>query len=540
MASDNRRKFFLKMAALTALPMAGRAVARPGSTFSRQQEALRLREAAALFQSQQPVANHPSNGDETSLPAYIGNFAKGLPHSQLGEVEASAYQSLLSALAAGTETAMENIERGSGAKLVDPLSSLAFQMEGADSHSLGVPPPPAFSSAAAADEIVELYWKALARDVPFTQYDTNPITAAAAQDLSKLSAFQGPTVGGQVTTDTLFRGDVTGALDGPYVSQFFWQPVPLNSTYTPQQYREPMAGIDYLNNFAEWLQLQNGVPPFLAWTPDPQLRYIHTGRSLAEWVHYDFLYQAYHNAALILLNQTPDTILDTNPYLNPTNPYKSTKVETGFGTFGAPHICCILGTVTTAALYAAWFQKWQVHRRTRPEEFGGRIHQAKLGAAQYPINSEVMNSAALPMVYAANGSYLLPQSYPEGCPLHPSYPQGHGTVAGACATMLKAFFDETQIVTNCVVASDDGLSLNPYTGPALTVGGEINKLAYNVAMGRDFAGIHYRSDADAGIKLGEQVAIAVLQDMVNTYAEEFTGFQFTLMDGTPVSIGIRD
>jgi membrane-associated phospholipid phosphatase len=536
MASDNRRYFLGKMAALAALPVAGRAAPRIPALGSRPEQALHLREAAAAFQSRQVQASHPTNGDESSLPNYIGNFCKGLPHTQLGEVETSAYQSLLTALAAGTQNAMEGIERGSGVKLVDPLAGLAFQMEGQDSHCLGVAAPPAFASAAAADEMVELYWQALARDVPFTDYDTNPITAAAAGDLSKLSAFQGPPSGGQVTTGTLFRGAYNGGLNGPFVSQFFWQPVPLNSTYTPQMFREPMAGVDYLNNFSEWLALQTGVPPFITWTPDPQLRYIHDGRSLAEWVHYDFLYQAYHNAALILLDQSPDTVLNTNPYLNPANPYKSTKVETGFATFGAPHICCILGTVTAAALYAAWFQKWMVHRRLRPEEFGGRLHQTKTGAAQYPIHADLLNSAALPMVFAANGSYLLPQSYPEGAPLHPSYPQGHSTVAGACSAMLKAFFDETQIVTNCVVASGDGLSLNPYTGPALTVGGEINKLAFNVAIGRNFAGIHYRTDAEAGFLLGEQVAIAILQDMVNTYAEDFSGFQLTLMDGTPVTI----
>jgi hypothetical protein len=527
------------MAALASFPGGAGAVRRqpiPGNT--RQLEAMQLRESAAQYESRQPVASHPTNGDETSLPAYIGNFAKGLPHSQTGEVTPSAYQSLLAALGEGTQSAMEGIQRGSGAKLVNPLASLAFQMEGADSHSLGIAPPPAFSSAWAAADLVEVYWQALARDVPFTQYDTSPVTTAAVQDLNRLSAFHGPTVGGQVTTGSLFRGNVSGGLEGPYVSQFFWQPVPTNSTYTPQLFREPAAGIDYLASFDEWLALQNGVPPFRTWTADPQPRYIHDGRSLAEWVHYDFLYQAYHNAALILLNQTPDTVLNTNPYLNPTNPYKTTKVETGFGTFGAPHICCILATMTQAALYAAWYQKWQVHRRLRPEEFGAKVHQTKVGAANYPVHAELMNSAALPAVYAANASYLVPQSYPEGCPLHPSYPAGHATVAGACSVALKAFFDETQIVTDCVVASDDGLSLTPYTGSALTVGGEINKLVSNVAMGRDYAGIHYRSDGEAGIQLGEEVAIAVLQDMVDTYAESFEGFQFTRVDGTRVTIGM--
>jgi hypothetical protein len=158
------------------------------------------------------------------------------------------------------------------------------------------------------------------------------------------------------------------------------------------------------------------------------------------------------------------------------------------------------------------------------------------GAAKYPIHPDLLNSAALNAIFAANGTYLLPQAYPEGCPLHPAYPSGHATVSGACSVMLKAFFDENEIVTDCVQASSDGLSLAPYTDTALTVGGEINKLAFNVAMGRDFAGIHYRSDAETGLRLGEDVAIAMLQDLVHTVAEDFAGFQFTRLDGTPVSI----
>jgi hypothetical protein len=495
-----------------------------------------MRQKAALFQCEQPEAAHLTNGDETSLPNYIGSFCKGLPHAQNGEVVPTAYQSLIAALSTGTVSALENIDRGSGMKLVDPLASLTYQMEGADSHRLGMNPPPTFSSPDAAGEMVELYWQALARDVPFTDYSTSPITQAAIADLNRLSAFHGPTATGQVTPATLFRGNVNGSLSGPFISQFFWQPVPVNSTAVQQLYTAGAAGIDYLNTWDEWLVLQMGVPPFRAWTPDQQPKYIYDGRSLGEWVHYDFLYQTYHNAALILFNQSPDTILNKNPYLNPTNPYKSTNVETGFATFGGPDICCLLGTACKAALLAAWFQKWLVHRRARPEEFGGRVHQTAIGAANYPIHPDLMNSAALKAVFAANGNYLLPQAYTEGCPLHPSYPQGHGTVAGACSVMLKAFFDETQILTDCVVASSDGTSLTPYEDVALTVGGEVNKLAFNVAMGRDFAGIHYRSDAEAGMSLGEDVAIAMLQDMVRTYTEDFAGFQFTRLDGTPVSI----
>jgi hypothetical protein len=521
--TNHRRSFLRATLALAGARSTIAAPHAPSLGSARQQTAYDLRQQAALRDARQRVPNHPTNGDEGSLPAYIGSFTKGLPHTQLGEVQPGTYETLLHALSTGQQSDFEALDRGSGAKFIDPLAAFAYQMEGADSHQLGTAPPPAFSSQAAAAEMVELYWQALSRDVPFTDYSTNQTIQAAATEL-------------KITSANLFRANFVGLQDGPYISQFFWQPVPMNSTSVQQRYRSGSPGIDYLTSYDEWQVIQTGVPPFRAWTADPQEHYIYNGRSLAEWVHYDFLYQAFHNAALILLNQGPETVLNVNPYLNPTNPYKTTKVETGFATFGAPHICCILGTATQAALLAAWFQKWLVHRRTRPEEFGGRVHQTKLGKAAYPIHSDLLNSAALKAVYAASGTYLLPQAFPEGCPLHPSYPSGHATVSGACSVMLKAFFDEREIVTNAVVASSDGLSLQPYTGDALTVGGEINKLAFNVAMGRDWAGIHYRSDAEAGLRLGEDVAIAILQDLAATYAESFSGFQFTRLDGTPVTI----
>ena len=543
MNSDNRRSFLRGLAGLAGLITPALSQSRPTrppeippGLNPRSQTALKLRQEAAIFQCSQPSPTQTANGDETSLPNYIASFTKGLPHTQLGEVEPGTYQTLLYALSTGNQSDFESLDRGSGMKFVNPMSAFAYQMEGADSHLLATPPAPAFASANAAAEMVELYWQALARDVPFANYNTSPIAQAAVQDLNRLSAFQGPLSGGKVTTATLFGGNVLGALTGPYISQFLWQPIPVNSTVVDQRYRAGAPGIDYLTTYPEWLVLQTGVPPYRAWTPDPTPRYIYSGRALAEWVHYDFLYQAFHNAALILLNQSPDTILNVNPYLNPTNPYKTTKVETGFATFGGPHICCLLGAACQDALKAAWYLKWSVHRRLRPEEFGGRVHQTKVGAAKYPVHADLLNSAALPAVFTANGSYLLPQAFAEGAPLHPSYPAGHATVAGACSAMLKAFFDETQLVTDTVQCSSDGLSLLPLGDIALTVGGEVNKLAFNIAMGRNFGGIHYRSDAENGFRLGEDVAIAMLQDLVNTCTETYPGFQFTRLDGTPVSI----
>ena len=120
--------------------------------------------------------------------------------------------------------------------------------------------------------------------------------------------------------------------------------------------------------------------------------------------------------------------------------------------------------------------------------------------------------------------------------MHHSYGAGHATVAGACVTVLKAWFDESFVLPDPVVASPDGLSLVPYTGPPLTVGGELNKLAANVATGRNFAGIHWRTDYSESVKLGEAVALSILRDQRSTYNETFRGFTLTKFDGTKVSV----
>jgi hypothetical protein len=150
-----------------------------------------------------------------------------------------------------------------------------------------------------------------------------------------------------------------------------------------------------------------------------------------------------------------------------------------------------------------------------------------------------LDSAAVQEVFQNNGTYLLPTAYPEGGPLIPAYSGGHSTVAGACATALKAFFNENFVIPNPMVAADDGQSLLPYTGldaDLITVGGELNKVASNVAQGRNIASLHWRSDAYQGLLLGEKVAISVLRDQRHTYNEPFHGFTFTKFDGTTTTV----
>jgi hypothetical protein len=243
-------------------------------------------------------------------------------------------------------------------------------------------------------------------------------------------------------------------------------------------------------------------------------------------VHFDALYQAYLNACLILLG--------LGAPLDPGNPYASRRTTDGFGTFGDPHVLSLVCEVATRALKAVWYQKWFVHRRARPEAVAARVHNHLTGVKAYPIDREILASAAPAAVFDRYGTYLLPQAYPEASPLHPSYGSGHTTVAGACVTILKAWFDESFVLPDPIVPSADGTALLPYTGPdggALTVGGELNKLAANISLARDFAGIHWRTDSTESLKLGEAIAIGILEEQKPTYAEDVR-FTFTRFDGT--------
>jgi len=70
----------------------------------------------------------------------------------------------------------------------------------------------------------------------------------------------------------------------------------------------------------------------------------------------------------------------------------------------------------------------------------------------------------------------------------------------------------------------------------LTLGNEINKLANNIALGRDAASVHYRSDSIQALSVGEQQAIGLLRDYSRTYRERFAGFTLTRFDGRKVRI----
>jgi hypothetical protein len=510
-------------------------------------KAFELRVSEAAADALLGPAKNVTNGDLGRYADHGGTYTKGLAHDSYGRVTAASFSSFKTALNTGKFSEFEQIIVGGTRTLNDPQAAYAFDLEAPDNAQFGqpqVPPAPPIAGAQSGTELLEHYWGALLRDVAFTDYATNSLAATAAAELGSQRTYVGPRNGaGQVTPDLLFRGNFPGETAGPYTSQFLIQPTSFGSQPLSQQMRTFLPGQDFgASSFSEWLQIQNGQPTGHGLEFDPQVRYLRNGRDYSAYTHVDVLYQAYFTAYLVLAG--------IGAPVNPGNPYIHSKTENGFGTFGGPDFAGCFGEIATKALNAVWYQKWLVHLRPRPEALGGQVHLVKTGQSAFTDvipNNTVLNSIGLQTSFEKFGTWLLPQAFPEGSPTHPSYPTGHGTVGGACITLVKFFFDGNQLIQplleaagrNVVVSSTDGLALLPYTGAdagELTVNGELNKLGHNVSFGHGtHAGIHWRSDTDTSLLLGEAVALAFLRNKGRTCNEPFT-VSLTKFDGTTVTI----
>ena len=492
----------------------------------RQQRAYGLRRDAAAAYLQQRLSEEATNGDEERYADKRASFAKTLAHNDHGEPDPVNFQQFVATLTSGDSDGFAQLPRASGAqvKLNNPQAAYAFELAGLDSHATRVVAPPAFASAEQARDLVEVYWQALTLDVPFQAYDSDPLIAAAVADLNGLSAQTVPLDAG-----TLFRGETHGDDVGPYISQFLWQTIPYGIHTIDQRYRFPARGQWFLTNFDAWLAAQRGAKATDSIAFDPDLRYISSNRELAEYVHQDFSFGPYLSAALTMLKFGDDA-------LSPTNPYRGASNDFGDITFGNKNILTLVAQAALLAQKGSWYHKWLVHRRARPEVIGGRIEAQLSMNAAYDLHPDVLHSDAIARAGQIHGTALLPLAYPEGSPTHPSYPSAHAANAGACATILKAFFNENFVVPKPVEASADGATLDPWTGADLTLGGEIDKLASNIAFGRDAAGVHFRTDSIQGLLVGESQAIGLLADISRIYNEHFAGFVLHTFDGRGVSI----
>lgn len=386
-----------------------------------------------------------------------------------------------------------------------------------------------------------------------------------------------------------------------------------------QKLRPHQEKIDHMTEWQTWLDVQNGANRkdkfnfYLTDTKKPggnaQSRFIASPRDLATYVHFDQLYQAYLNACLLMLGKEmpSDAGLPEG---------KGHPTRDGFATFGGPHILTLVTEVATRALKAVRRQKYNVHLRSRPEAVAAAIGLAwsnngadknKLGPQKALLDDMVaplrdvglLDAIAAhnhevnvfwknnnwPVDYGplgdSNHNALLPMAFPEGSPMHPAYGAGHATVAGACVTILKAFFEMYEIgdkrntfsIYDIVkmpggypaqkfpddlfggerllvgkhdhqfedayvpdpAKSHTKLHAHQVQGGGLTVQGELDKLAANIAIGRNFAGVHFYTDYYESLRAGERIAVGILQEQMLTYREPVS-MRFTSFDDDYVMI----
>lgn len=533
-----------------------------------------------------------------------------------------------------------------------PRAGHAYEIEGPDPGSVGMAPAPRVGSSELAAEMAEVYGLALLRDVPFTTIckggDEKVCESGRGNNKAKLSAqavvnalkgmrfYAGQKAhsstpctadengfnrfernrrdarisNGTLTPATVFRGSTRGAMVGPYVSQFMLigakslacagdqrasYPglgaafdlqdgyIPYGSLIIDQRTLSHKNCLDYMTDWCSWLDVQNGADFKGADRFEKKRRFITTPRDLATYVHFDALYEAYLNACLLMLAMG---VPKSKGFPEPSPSGR----RAAFATFGDPHILSLVTEVATRCLKAVRRQKFNYHRRARPEAIGGRLILASLGLGEElgcsrdkfkatldEIPKEILkaivehnreqNSHMASMRGLKCGdcrdvpggdsrkfddhNLLLPMAFPEGSPMHPSYGAGHATVAGGCVTVLKAFFEMFEDCDSGVerplvdkdgarivyVPSDDGAHLvkdTKFRGK-LTIQGELDKLAANISIGRNMAGVHYYSDYYDSLRMGERVAVGMLLEQASEYGDAVE-CTFKSFDGDYITI----
>ncbi len=585
----------------------------------RRQKVKELREAASQMAFDRPTPQHQSNGDEERYGGarYAMSFTKGLEHnSSTGLInDPNDFIAFRSAIDNGFVDAFTTSIRSAQnkqRKWEAPTAGLVYDLQGPDSQAVTMPPAPALGSNELAYEMAEVYELALLRDVPLSDFNDVAVNPKIAASLNRLNAIDYDMTGsegrvrkndnGNLTGQTVFRGSSPGVEVGPYLSQFMLlgnKSVAGDRTVTDgiiqygalgvdQRIPVAKAATDFMTTWNDWVDVQNGADPqsgnaaAIFGTPGSVTRrFISTPRDLATYVHFDALYEAYLNGCLILLGMGAPTdpgfhkLSGSGPLyfnsLNPDNPGLTNVFEIhereagGFALWGGPHILTLVTEVATRALKAVRYQKFNNHCRLRPEALAGRIEKSAQIEADFPLIGNAFSQleneiqATVNEIQSNNtsGTKLLPMAFQEGSPMHPSYGAGHATVAGACVTILKAYFDTSAVLVrrgNDILFShyqngDSPVALVPdntmnaladvNNGTYLTLEGELNKLAANISIARNMAGVHFFSDYYDSLRMGEEIAIGILEEQALCYTTDPFVLSVTTFDGDVRRIGRR-
>ena len=504
--------------------------------------------------------------------------ATGLPR----ESDVNAMLEAVTTASPATADALSSAQSDSTTRgLVSVSAGLCFTLEAGDPKLVGCSPPAITTSLDRMFEMCEVYQLGILRDTPLAVIaegtdSTVVATIAALNAFPAVSRTTSPSnASGNIDGKTLFRGKSTSLqgnnpeLYGPYVSQLLLHDFDIDNKSNQQKIRPEQNPNNQITN-AGFLSIQNGeAGPAISF--ESESKYVYNLRVNGSLVHNDSLFTIYTNAAHVLLQNGVQAI-----GINDIRTTSSTKPDpfSSFVALGDPDVFSSIASVAGKALYTAFNQKWCMNMTIRPEAMANLITRTLDGtfdSTNFPELTEFkshINGAAsqtLATVLSSNqavspgnadyATHNLNGLFPEGSPTHPSYPAGHAVVAGACATVLKAMLKTTDVIGDTLteklwvadgrtsLISTDGLSLDTYQesdAGAMTVNGEINKLASNVALGRDSAGVHYRIDGDRGKEIGEDVAINFLKDKSLCYYQstngQFAGFVLVKFDGTSVII----
>ncbi|UUX51011.1 hypothetical protein NUH88_04800 [Nisaea acidiphila] len=581
-------------------------------TSNRREEAFRVRVSAAEKAKGRVHPAQKANGDEQRYASanYAMSFTKGLEHSSgTGLIERGEdFVGFRRAVDNGFIVPFTTEVRAARKKeraWEAPTAGVVYSLEGPDAQAVTMPPAPALGSDELAYEMAEVYELAVLRDVPLTAFRDGSGNAELLASLDRLNHLAYAKAGypdrprlnvdGDVTPQTAFRGSSPGVGVGPYLSQF------MLIGNTRQDGGGPADGIiqygalqidqkvpiaadrNWMTTWNDWLCVQNGEDVRNNSTLFAGgRRFICVPRDLATYVHDDALYEAYLNACLILLGMKSDGGAPFDPsfeslsgegnlFMNSLASYNYDSLEShpwaagGFALFGGPHILTLVTEVATRALKAVRFQKFNTHMRLRPEALAARIEKAAAIDSAFPVTEGRFGTLVTAIektvdaVRAINPSNeaLLPMAFQEGSPMHPSYGAGHAAVAGACVTMLKAFFDTDAVLLRRgdkvmfaryqagdqpvhYVPNANGSALEEICdGPFLSLEAELNKLAANISIGRNMGGVHYFADYYDSVRLGEKVALGILEEQALCYRTDPFVLSVPTFDGDVVRVGAR-
>tara|TARA_Y100000389_G_scaffold190855_1_gene216213 strand:- start:11481 stop:13133 length:1653 start_codon:yes stop_codon:yes gene_type:complete len=487
-------------------------------------------------------------------------FSKSLLHdSTTGFPKKDDVDTIINAIDKGTEESLNNIQQNTVAvrKLENVIGQKSYNLIGTDSSVPVVTKPKTrneVDSVAGLFELAEVYSSVILRDVSFANISSESMADNVPNHLTALNKFTDKSLAPVdinsmiITGKTWNRGNCIGETVGPYISQYFYLDYQFGNLDITQKYTVELDP-EPTPTLAHWLKVQNGENP-LSITVDANKQYVWNPRVLASVVHNDPMYQFYYIAALI-------SFQNGISFAGITDTKSSAWTSTG-----PPDILASVAHVALGALRVAWQAKYTHSLKIRPEVYAQRIDLIKSNPndfADVPGFSNLKTLCdsypeMLNLVKTNNNeqNWLINCLYPEMSPVHPSHPAGHAVVGWACCTVLKAMLDTHELNGDLKKwpiqpkHSINGNELVDYTHAdkeSMTIVGELNKLANNAGMGRNFAGIHFRADATYGAELGEQYAITYLVDKAKEYHEsyngQFTGFMLSKCNGDTIKITMK-